>query len=172
MTTCPGSQQAAESGPGRIELAVRPVTHPDAARLLGEFYADQVGRYGFAESVDLDPAEYADPCGSFVVAYNSASAVGCGGWRWHDRQSGTAEVKKLYVVVAVRGSGAGRALLAWLERDAARAGARRVILETGVRNTAAQVLFVSAGYRPAPRYVPGRDPAINRAFARILPDLD
>lgn len=93
--------------------SARPVTHPDAARLLGEFYADQVGRYGFAESADLDPAGYADPRGAFVVAYESASAVGCGCWRWHDRAAGTAEVKKLYVIPAARGSGAARALLAW-----------------------------------------------------------
>ena len=37
-----------------------------------------------------------------------------------------------------------------------------------MRNTAALGLFTSAGYRPVDRYVPGRDPAINRAFARFL----
>jgi ribosomal protein S18 acetylase RimI-like enzyme len=69
---------------------------------------------------------------------------------------------------ASRGLGAGRALLSWLERHALAAGARRAILETGVRNTAALGLFTSAGYRPVDRYVQGRDPAINRAFARLL----
>jgi hypothetical protein len=29
-------------------------------------------------------------------------------------------------------------------------------------------LFTSAGYRPVDRYVEGRDPQINRAFARSL----
>ena len=60
----------------------------------------------------------------------------------------------------------GRVLLSWLERHAVAAGARRAVLETGVRNTAALSLFTSAGYRPVNSYVEGRDPAINRAFAR------
>lgn len=59
-------------------------------------------------------------------------------------------------------------MLSWLERHAGAAGAWRAILETGARNTAAISLFTSAGYRPVEPYVPGRDPEINRAFARSL----
>ena len=59
-------------------------------------------------------------------------------------------------------------MLAWLEHHAMKAGAHRAILETGVRNTAALGLFTSTGYRPVDRYVEGRDPQINRAFARSL----
>jgi hypothetical protein len=58
--------------------------------------------------------------------------------------------------------------LTWLEHHAAQAGAQRAILETGVRNTAALNLFAGAGYRPVDSYVKGRDPKINRAFARSL----
>lgn len=78
------------------------------------------------------------------------------------------EIKKTYIVPGLRGAGAGRALLSWLEHHAVAAGAERAILETGVRNTAALGLFASQGYRPVPRYVPGRPPEINRAFARPL----
>lgn len=158
MTGCPA---------GPVGIAARSVRHPDAARLLREFYDDQVGRYGFAESVDLDPDEFVPPCGRFVVVYQVGRPVGCGGWRWHD-QARTVEIKKTYVVPAARGMGTGRALLSWLEGDAVRAGAARAILETGVRNTAALALFASQGYRPVGRYVAGRDPEINRAFARPL----
>jgi GNAT superfamily N-acetyltransferase len=166
VTTCtPGPASAATPGADRVVLAERSTAHADAARLLAEFYDEQVSRYGFADQVDLDPAEYADPFGAFVLAYAGASVVGCGGYRWYDRAVGTVEIKKLYVVPAARGSGAGRALLAWLEGHA---GARRAILETGVRNTAAIGLFTSAGYLPVDGYVAGRDPAINRAFARSL----
>jgi GNAT superfamily N-acetyltransferase len=173
MTNCPpGPWQADGPGASPVVLAERSPAHPDAARLLAGFYAEQVGRYGWAEPVDLDPAAYADPCGRFVLAYAGEPAVGCGGWRWHDHATGTVEIKKLYVVPAARGIGTGRALLAWLEAQAAGAGARRVILETGVRNTAAQGLFAAAGYLPVPRYVPGRDPAINRAFAHSLDSDD
>lgn len=52
-------------GGGAEEFALleRRVDHPDAARLLRAFYDDQVDRYGFAESVALDPDEYAPPRG-------------------------------------------------------------------------------------------------------------
>ncbi|WP_249715102.1 GNAT family N-acetyltransferase [Rhizomonospora bruguierae] len=146
----------------------RRVDHPDAALLLSAFYEEQVGRYGFAESVDLDPAAYEPPYGIFVVAYREERPVGCGGCRWYDRATGTVEIKKTYLVPDVRGCGLGRVLLTWLEAEAVDWGARRVILETGVRNTAALHLFNGSGYRPAPRYVAGRDPLINRAFAKTL----
>jgi ribosomal protein S18 acetylase RimI-like enzyme len=112
--------------------------------------------------------EYTAPSGVFAVVYYGAAPAGCGGYRWFDKTTGTVEIKRLYIDPASRGLGVGRALLSWLERHAVAAGARRAILETGVRNTAALGLFTSAGYRPVDRYVEGRDPAINRAFARIL----
>jgi GNAT superfamily N-acetyltransferase len=151
-----------------VVLAGRRADHPDAVGLLAEFYAEQVGRYGFAESVALDPGQFEDPDGGFLVAYLDGEPAGCGGWRWHDRAAGVAEFKKTYLVPAARGIGAGRALLTRLERDAVAAGAVAGILETGVRNTAALGLFISQGYRPIPSYVPGRPPEINRAFARSL----
>ena len=102
------------------------------------------------------------------MVYRTPSPAGCGGYRWFDRAAHTVEIKRIYVVPASRGCGTGRALLAWLEHHAVQAGAQQAILETGVRNTAALSLFISAGYQPVDGYVAGRDPAINRAFARSL----
>jgi len=141
---------------------------PDARLLLRALYREQVERYGFADPVELDPGEYTSPDGVFIVARHSALPVGCAGYRWFDRAARTVEIKRLYAVPAVRRHGTGRALLSWLERHAVAAGARRAILETGVRNTAAIALFTGAGYRPVERYVAGRNPEINRAYARSL----
>ena len=47
-------------------------------------------------------------------------------------------------------------------------GARRAVLETGVRNTAALAFFVENDYQSIDAYVAGRDPAINRAFMKWL----
>jgi GNAT superfamily N-acetyltransferase len=154
--------------PAEFVLVPRPVHHPDSVRLLRAFYEEQVERYGFAESIDLDPAAYTPPNGTFVVAYERGGPVGCGGCRWYDRATGIAEIKKTYLVPAARGRGIGRTLLAHLEDAAARWGAQQVILETGVRNSAALSLFTGTGYRPTARYVAGRDPAINRAFIKPL----
>ena len=152
--------------PAGTRIIARPPGHPDAASLLEELFREQTARYGFADPPGLNPAEFTPPHGAFAVAYHHGVPAGCGGYRQHD--PGTVEIKKTYVTPARRGTGTGRALLAWLERHAAAAGARRAILETGVRNTAARRLFTAAGYKPVPGYVPGRDPAINRAYARDL----
>ena len=168
MTTTPGDPGVLAASTSGIEIRERSPAHPDASRLLRAFHAEQVDRYGFADPVDLDPAEYTPPQGVFAVVYGEGLPVGCGGWRWFDRSSKTVEIKKVYVIPAGRGHGAGKALLSWLERQAVAGGARRVILETGVRNTAALRLFAAAGYQPADSYVAGRDPEINRAFTRPL----
>lgn len=151
-----------------IQFVERPVDHADAAQLLAAFYQEQLGRYGFAESLDLEQGDYAAPNGVFIVAYRQTVPVGCGGVRWHDRTAATVEIKKIYLAPAARGCGIGRALLARLEARAVERGADRVILETGVRNTAALGLFTGTGYEPTERYVAARDPSINRAFAKSL----
>jgi GNAT superfamily N-acetyltransferase len=166
MTAITGSAAAASADP--VEIAECLPSDPDAARLLRAFHAEQLHRYGFADPAGLTSAEYTTPNGIFAVVYHSAVPAGCGGYRWFDKGTGTVEIKRIYMVQALRGLGAGRALLSWLERHAVAAGARQAILETGVRNTAALGLFTSVGYRPVDRYVEGRDPAINRAFARLL----
>ncbi|MER7006266.1 GNAT family N-acetyltransferase [Dactylosporangium sp. NPDC000555] len=153
---------------GGITFVEREVNHPDAAHLLAAFYQEQFGRYGFAESVDLTPDDYATPNGIFIVAYRHDLPVGCGGYRWYNDRTATVEIKKTYLVPAARGRGIGHALLARLERIAIEWGACHAILETGVRNKAALVLFTSTGYKPTARYVPGRDPSINRAFVKTL----
>ena len=170
MTTNPGSAVAPGADP--IEIAERLPSNPDAARLLRAFHGEQLHRYGFADPAELASGEYTAPSGVFAVVYSSAVPAGCGGYRWFDQATRTVEIKKIYIAPASRGLGAGRALLSWLERHAVAAGARRAILETGVRNTAALGLFTSAGYRPVDRYVEGRDPAINRALARLLTSED
>jgi len=166
VTTIPDSAVAPSADP--IEIAECPPSEPDAARLLRAFHAEQLHRYGFADPAELTSGEYTAPSGVFAVVYHSATPAGCGGYRWFDKATRTVEIKRIYIAPASRGLGAGRALLSWLECHAVAAGARRAILETGVRNTAALGLFTSLGYRLVDRYVEGRDPTINRALARVL----
>ena len=56
-----------------------------------------------------------------------------------------AEVKRMYVANVARGMGVGRALLRALEGEARELGARRLVLETGVRQPEAIGLYESAG---------------------------
>ncbi|MEV6632220.1 GNAT family N-acetyltransferase [Actinoplanes sp. NPDC051470] len=172
MTADLSSPPASTVPVGEIRLMPRRVDHRDSTALLRAFHREQIDRYDFAESIDLTSTEYASPQGIFVVVYDGEQPVGCGGCRWHDRRTATVEIKKTYLLPALRGRGAGRLLLQWLEDQAIGWGAEQIILETGVRNTAALGLFVRSGYRPTSGYVPGRDPAINRAFVKSLAGPD
>jgi len=168
VTYTPGAARDHAVGRDEIEIAERSPVCPEAACLLRAFHEEQVSRYGFADPFELSAGEYTTPHGVFAVAYRGVLPVGCGGYRWFDRVAGTVELKKLYVIPEARVRGTGRGLFSWLERQAIAAGATRAILETGVRSSAALRLITEAGYEPVDRYVEGRDPAINLAFARSL----
>ena len=53
----------------------------------------------------------------------------------------------MYVEPDQRGAGVGRAILVALEEAASQLGARRVVLETGVHQTAAISLYRRAGFK-------------------------
>ncbi|WP_129838062.1 GNAT family N-acetyltransferase [Streptomyces sp. RFCAC02] len=151
-------------------LVVVPYDHPEARRLTRALHVEQRASYGFADSPDDTPSsEFAPPAGEFVIAQPgpTAQAIACGGW--HTLSPGTAEIKRMYVHPDARGQALGRQVLTHLEASAARAGATRVMLETGRENRAALALYKSFGYRPIAPYVPGRNEDINRALAKPLP---
>lgn len=151
-----------------LEIAARPYDHPDAQGLIWALFDDQVARYGYADPAEAEPAKYAPPQGLFIVAYLDGTPASGGGYRTYDPATRTVEIKKMYTLTEFRGRGLGRIVLAELERRAAGAGAERSILETGIRNAGALALYSKMGYRPRPRYMQDRDPAINRAFVKLL----
>lgn len=151
-----------------LELAVRPYDHPDAQHLVWALFDDQVERYGYADPAEADPVKYTSPRGLFIVGYLAGRAACAGGYRTYDPKTRTVEIKKMYTVPEFRGRGLGRLILTELERRATTSGARRSILETGIRNTGALALYIAMGYRPTSRYMEDRDPAINRAFIKEL----
>jgi GNAT superfamily N-acetyltransferase len=164
------SRQASadEATTATFAVVVRAYDHPHARRLVQALYDEQVERYGYADPAEADQSGYAPPDGLFLVGYLDDEPVACGGYRTYDKANRTVEIKKMYTVPALRGRGYGYAIIRELEDRAANAGARRAILETGVRNSAALALYTGVGYQPIDRYVDGRDPAINRAFAKTL----
>jgi len=56
------------------------------------------------------------------------------------------------VAPAMRGRGLGRRLVQALEFEARLLGLRRLILETGIRQAAAQALYRSSGFETIPHY--------------------
>jgi GNAT superfamily N-acetyltransferase len=154
-----------------VEIRQRTYDHPDAVRLVRALYDEQVARYGFADPVDANPAEYAPPHGLFLVAYSTGVPSACGGYRPYDPGTGTVEVKKMYTIPDLRRRGLGRLVLSHLQQHAAHHGARSAMLETGARSQEALALFHQAGYEPTARYASGRDASINRAFLKDLSDV-
>ncbi len=98
----------------------------------------------------LDPAETAPGRGAFLVVYRGDTPVGCGAVRLIDAEKG--ELKRMYVSPSERGRGLGRRLVAALEAEAQALGARRLVLETGVRQPAALALYRATGFQPIPLY--------------------
>ncbi len=58
----------------------------------------------------------------------------------------------MYGAPTARREGLGRRLLAALETEARALGVRHLVLETGVRQTAALALYGDTGFRPIPLY--------------------
>jgi GNAT superfamily N-acetyltransferase len=112
--------------------------------------AELDSRYG---SDDHEPgaAPSAADIDVFLVAMTaSGRPIGCGALRRLDRQS--AEVKRMYVEPASRGSGVAAALLRSLERAARARGWTTLRLETGPAQPEAIRFYEREGYRPIPLY--------------------
>jgi GNAT superfamily N-acetyltransferase len=120
-------------------------------KLIDDLQQVYVARYGDGDVTPVDPAEFAPPLGYFAVGYVDGTPVTCGGWRAHDKaqdslRPGDAEIKRMYVVDAMRGRGLARAVLAALEEAARDRGRVRMVLETGLRQPEAIALYESSGY--------------------------
>jgi putative acetyltransferase len=125
----------------------------DASRaLIGALNAELSATYPEpgATHFGLDEAEVSGGRGAFLVVCLGGAPVGCGAVRLVDAETG--ELKRMYVSPDVRGKGVGRRLVAALEDEARALGARRLVLETGTRQTAALALYHATGFDSIPLY--------------------
>jgi GNAT superfamily N-acetyltransferase len=150
------------------EFTVRTLayTDPVVRALEAELQQEYVERYGGVDETPIDPAQFAPPEGLFLVGFVGAEPVASGGFRRYDDEA--AEIKRMYVVEDRRGVGYARRLLAELEARAARAGYRRIVLETGLRQPEAIALYESSGYRPIPDFGFHAGMKLVRSFGREL----
>lgn len=141
-----------------VDFRPTPVTDPVAARLLTDYFAERSRDFpahlGTYRTPTPDAAAFVPPLGEFLVAWDGAAAIGCGGVRRIDAAEAvvTVEVKHLWVDPAGRGRGLGGHLLDALERRAIELGATRIVLDTNASLTAAAGLYASRGYRDIPPY--------------------
>ena len=125
-----------------------PLDSAEARTLIAALDAEMHGRYPEegANHFRLDADEVAVGRGAFLVAALEGALVACGAVR--RIEPGVLEIKRMYVAPAARRRGIARLLLERLEQEARALGAKRVVLETGVRQPDALALYERAGYEP------------------------
>jgi len=127
---------------------------PAAVAALEAYFAELDARFadGFEQGdvIEREADGYLAPRGAFVLARSDSETVACGGYTRLDAK--TAEIKRMWVAPAWRGSGMGRRMLAALERLAVERGCRRIVLDTNSALDEAIALYRSSGYVETPRY--------------------
>lgn len=156
-----------------VEIKLTRFGAPVARQLIAEAQADQARRYGSGDENPIDPIQFDPPDGCFLIAWHDGQPVACGGWRTLGHaQDGVpedvAEIKRMYAVPAVRGTGAATVLLRALEDSAREAGMRRIWLETGDRQPEAIAFYAKNGYERITDYGYYRDADGVRSFGREL----
>jgi GNAT superfamily N-acetyltransferase len=134
-------------------LTVRRVPHDDsvAIELWAEEWEELEGRYGgITDPATLEP----DGLIASFVGYVGDEPVGTVVVRFaaYDGRAPEAEIKRLFVRAPHRGRGYSRVLMGAAEEAARRAGATRLILETGDRQPEAVALYGAIGYSRIPNF--------------------
>ena len=135
---------------GRARLRVVAYDDPVAQELIGRVQQEYVQRYGGPDEAPVTPGEFTPPHGVFLVAEVDGVPAGCGAWRVLG--DGRAEVKRVYVEPDFRRRGLAQVLVDALEADAARAGVRTLVLNTGPEQPEALALYAALGYTPVPGF--------------------
>ncbi len=149
--------------------AIAPVAWDDAdgAALRSAQRAELDARYGSDDHEPGTPPTAGDIT-VFLVArdHETGASLGCGGLR--DLGSGSAEIKRMYVIPERRGTGVSVAILRALEDEARARGIRSLLLETGTEQPDAIRFYEREGYERIPNFGPYIGSEISVCYARSL----
>jgi putative acetyltransferase len=140
---------------------------PEVAALLGALTAELArGEYAPEETFGYSVEQLEVQGVHLVGARLDGRLVGVGGVELQD--DGAAELKRMYVDPAARGSGVADAVLTALVHHARSHGAVRLRLETGDRQAAAIAFYRRHGFAEVPRFGPYVDSATSVCMERPL----
>jgi putative acetyltransferase len=142
-----------------LRQAATPQDIAQARSLFGEYatwLAVDLCFQGFAEELATLPGAYAPPRGMLLLAGPADAAIGCIALRpLHGApkaDDGVAEVKRLYVRPAARGTGLGRRLVEGVIAGARAIGYRELKLDTLATMGEACALYESLEFRECAPY--------------------
>jgi putative acetyltransferase len=144
----------------------RPWDDPAGAALRIAQRAELDARYGSDDHEPGSPPSAADIDVFLVAADPSGNPVGCGALRRLDPV--TAEVKRMYVAPASRGSGVATAILRALESAALDRGWTTIRLETGPAQPDAMRFYEREGYHEIPLYGVYIGSDVSVCYERVL----
>lgn len=131
-----------------------PADLADVAMLFRTYAASigiDLGYQNFEAELAGLPGKYAPPVGALLIARDHAGKpLGCVALRPLDDRA--AEMKRLFVLPAGRGTGLGRALAEAIVGEARRLGYAEIRLDTLATMTTALALYASLGFEPIPAY--------------------
>lgn len=133
--------------PNTFEITPEDVCSDAAVRLISELSGELARRYDHVDdgSGHFRPEDVGIPRSVFLIGRLAGEPVACGAVR--PLEGDVAEVKRMYVVPAMRGRGFSKRLLVALEEAARNMGYVAIRLETGDRQPEAIRLYESAGYQ-------------------------
>jgi putative acetyltransferase len=140
--------------------------HP-AGVALRQAQRDEIAvRYGTPDS-EPGPAPTAEDITAFFVAFSDdGEPLGCGGVRALGDTE--AEVKRMFVAAASRGTGVSTAILSRLEQYGRERNWHRLVLETGDQQPDAVRFYTREGYERIPNFGYYVDSLASLCFAKVL----
>jgi len=140
--------------------------HPDAVVLREPRRADIAEAYGRDGTEPAGSEASASDPAVFLVPYQAGAAVACGGLRLLGMDA--AEVKRMYAVPAVRGTGAATEVLRALEGWAVAHDVSVLRPGTGDALLAARRFYQREGYTSIPPFGPYVGYRLSRCYGRRL----
>jgi 8-oxo-dGTP pyrophosphatase MutT (NUDIX family)/GNAT superfamily N-acetyltransferase len=145
-------------------IEARDPADPGAVAAVAAYSAELYAVLGPSSPTISDPRldDYRPPRGTFLVVVRDGEVLGCAGLRTisTDQYGEVAEIKRMWVSPALRGQGAGRALVERLHEEARHLGHSQVVLDSKRELVDARRLYEAAGYAEIARYNDNADATV------------
>ena len=132
-----------------MKIRLEKADSPAARALIEALDSDLERRYPASPIFGIEAASFEDEGGVFAIGYHGKNAVVSGALR---PREDAVEVKRVFVMPQWRRHGFAKAMMAFLEAEAANRGFKRILLETGSGQPEAIRLYRALGWSQIPPF--------------------